>query len=143
MTCVGPAFALSSADDGAGVVHESRDMKRILVVDDDPAVRKLLEDVLPDQYAATVASNGAEALDAMRQRPPDVVVLDMVMPVMDGWSFLRAYRTQPRFAQVPVIVVSAEPTACEDGRRLGAQAGVTQPFAVDSLARALAQLVGG
>jgi two-component system, chemotaxis family, chemotaxis protein CheY len=118
-------------------------MKRILVVDDDPAVRNMLTEVLQERYAVIEASNGAEALDAMRQGPPDAVVLDMVMPVMDGWTFLRAYRTQPRFAQVPVMVVSAEPTACEDSRRLGAQACVPKPFDLDSLASALDRLVGG
>lgn len=117
-------------------------MKRILVVDDDPDVRQVLTEVLRDHYAVTVAANGAEALDAMRQGPPDAVVLDMAMPVMDGWTFLRAYRGHPRFAQVPVMVVSAEPTACEDGRRLGAQACVPKPFDLDNLASALDRLVG-
>ena len=124
---------------------QSRDgsEKRVLVVDDDPAVRKLITAVLRDHYSVTVASNGAEALESMRQRLPDAVVLDMMMPVMDGWTFLIARRDQPGYARVPVMVVSAEPTACEDGRRLGAAACMAKPFDLDRLAAAVEALVTG
>jgi two-component system chemotaxis response regulator CheY len=115
-------------------------MKRILVVDDDPAVRRLLTEMLCERYAITLASNGAEALDSIRQQPPDAVVLDMMMPVMDGWTFLSAYRRQPASAEVPVVVVSGEPSACEDGRRLGARACVPKPFDVDRLRAVVDQL---
>ncbi|SRR6266581_4050213 len=116
-------------------------MKRILVVDDDPAMRSLLMAVLQEQYVVSVATNGAEALKAMRQRPPDAIVLDMMMPVMDGWTFLKVRRQEPRDAQVPVMVVSAEPTACEDGLRLGASACVPKPVDLDSFYAAVDQLL--
>ena len=109
-------------------------VRRILVVDDERAMRELVGEILHEHYAISVATNGAEALDSIRRQPPDAVVLDMMMPVMDGWTFLAACRAQPQLARVPVIVVSAEPGACEDGRRLGARACVSKPFIVDQLA---------
>ncbi len=118
-------------------------MKRILVVDDDPSVRGLLIEVLQEQYAVSVACNGEEALEVIRQHRPDAVVLDMMMPVMDGWAFLEARRGQPLDAQVPVVVVSAEPTACAEGRRLGAAACVRKPFDLDRLYAAVSQLFDG
>jgi CheY-like chemotaxis protein len=115
-------------------------MKRILVVDDDPAVRRLLGEVLRPHYLVVMASNGQEALDSIRHRPPDGIVLDMMMPVMDGWTFLRAWRQAPYCARMPVVVVSAEPSACDEGRRLGAQACVTKPFDVNILVAAVDQM---
>ncbi|MGI9147957.1 MAG: response regulator [Chloroflexota bacterium] len=115
-------------------------MKRILVVDDDPAVRNLLTEVLQEHYIVSVATNGEEALNCIRQRRPDGVVLDMMMPIMDGWTFLRARRREPADAQVPVVVVSAEPRACEEGRRLGATACVAKPFDLERLYAAVDQL---
>ena len=103
----------------------------------------MLTEVLQECQAVIEASNGAEALDAMRQGPPDAVVLDMVMPVMDGWTFLRAYRTQPRFAQVPVMVVLAEPTACEDKSAAWGTGVRSETVRPDSLASALDQPMGG
>ncbi|MDQ6670278.1 MAG: response regulator [Chloroflexota bacterium] len=114
-------------------------MKRILVVDDDPAVRKLVTDVLCEHYAVTVAGNGAEALELVRQAPPDAILLDMMMPVMDGWTFLEVYREQSQCEQIPVVVVSAEPGAC-DGQQLGVHACVSKPFDVDRLKATVEQL---
>lgn len=115
-------------------------VKRILVVDDDPGLRDLLTEVLQEQYIVSTASNGAAALDAMRHCPPDAVVLDMMMPVMDGWTFLRACRRPPQRADVLVMVVSAEPTACQDGMQLGAQACIQKPFDVHHLTAAVERL---
>jgi CheY-like chemotaxis protein len=115
-------------------------VKRILVVDDDAAMRELLIETLQDDYVVSVASNGVEALDALQSFAPDAVVLDMVMPVMDGWTFLRVCRETPLGANVLVMVVSAEPSACQDGLRLGAQACVSKPFDIHHLSAAVRQL---
>lgn len=132
--------ALLKADATGRNATEGGGLRRILVVDDERAMRELVSEILHEQYAISVASNGAEALDSIRQQPPDAVVLDMMMPVMDGWTFLAAWRNHPRLAQVPVIVVSGEPAACEDGRRLGALACIPKPFTVDQLAAAVDHL---
>jgi two-component system chemotaxis response regulator CheY len=119
---------------------ENGSVKRILVVDDERAMRDLVTEILQDRYAVSVARNGAEALDSIRQQPPDAVVLDMMMPVMDGWTFLMQWRSQPDFARVPVIVVSAEPAACRDGARLGARGWIAKPFTIDQLSTAVEHL---
>ncbi|HEY0583495.1 MAG TPA: response regulator [Chloroflexota bacterium] len=116
-------------------------MKQILVVDDDPGVRELLRDVLSEDYAVALATNGVEAIASIRQEVPDAVVLDMMMPIMDGRSFLLACRRQPECADLRVMVVSAEPRACQDGQQLGAQACVPKPFDIDRLLKEIQRLL--
>jgi CheY-like chemotaxis protein len=83
-------------------------MPCVLVVEDQPDFRELLQVVLESEgYETMVATNGAVALDLMRNRTPDVVLLDLMMPVMDGWTFRRRQLAEPRFANVPVIAVTA------------------------------------
>ena len=67
---------------------------RLLVVDDDPTIREMLEMLLDSEgYQVATASNGADALDVLSDIHPDVILLDMKMPVMDGWEFMDRYRT--------------------------------------------------
>jgi CheY-like chemotaxis protein len=79
----------------------------VLVVDDDPAIVEFVSDALRDEgYSVITATNGATALVAVRQYQPQVVVLDMRMPVMDGWAFLAVYCGQAAI-HAPVIAISA------------------------------------
>ena len=80
--------------------------KRVLAVDDDELIRTMLSRVLSPTYDVTVARNGQEALEAIRREKPDLVVLDLRMPVMDGWQFLE--RLEAAGEDVPVVVLSAE-----------------------------------
>jgi len=83
-------------------------MTQVLVVDDDAAVLQTIVDALESEgYAVVTARNGALALERLRARRPDVVVLDLMMPVMDGWAFLPLCRVEPAGADVPVVVLSA------------------------------------
>ena len=81
----------------------------ILVVDDDHEIRESLCRVLQDEgYLAVGVSNGHEALSYLRVDPrPSAVVLDLVMPVMSGWEFLRVRQADERLASIPVVVFSA------------------------------------
>jgi CheY-like chemotaxis protein len=80
----------------------------VLVVDDDPAIRRLIIAALKrDGYDFLEAPNGREALDLMRSSKPDVVVLDLMMPVLSGWDVLRERQSDPFLTSIPVIVVSA------------------------------------
>jgi CheY-like chemotaxis protein len=80
----------------------------VLVVEDDLDVREMLEMWLQfNGYTTDVACNGREALDRAIKRRPCVVLLDLMMPVMDGWEFRRRQRADPRIADVPVVCVSA------------------------------------
>jgi CheY-like chemotaxis protein len=82
----------------------------VLVVDDDPSIRKMIVAALKRDgapYTFVEASNGRDALDTMRAENPDVVVLDLMMPVMSGWDVLRERSNDTRLREIPVIVVSA------------------------------------
>ena len=81
----------------------------ILVVDDDRSIREVIADLLRDQgYDVSVAENGAAALDVCRSRPnPDLIFLDLQMPVMDGIEFTRQKNDDPELSQVPVCVMTA------------------------------------
>src|SRR5258708_32179963 len=83
-------------------------MSYVLVVDDDPAIRGLVADALRGEgYSVDLAAHGREALDAMRARCPATVVLDLMMPVMDGFSFMEACHQEQFCDDVPIVVISA------------------------------------
>jgi DNA-binding response OmpR family regulator len=107
--------------------------KTILVVDDKANVRQLLDDYLTQQgFRVITATNGREALYAARQEGPDVILLDIMMPEMDGLQFLEHYR---REKSVPVIILTArdEETDTVVGLELGADDYVLKPFRVREL----------
>jgi CheY-like chemotaxis protein len=92
-----------SARLGGASAVEALQMKRVLVVDDEEAIRLTLAEALEDEgYAVVTAQNGAEALVQVRARPPHGIVLDLMMPVLDGWGFLKAYRAEELCAGIPV-----------------------------------------
>jgi CheY-like chemotaxis protein len=87
-------------------------MALILVVDDESAIAETLSELLRWKgYEVMTAANGQSALDAMRQRLPSIVMLDYMMPVMDGLQTLTAIRADPTLAATPVILMSAAPEA--------------------------------
>jgi CheY-like chemotaxis protein len=88
---------------------EKREDCRILVVEDDEDAREALVALLQMKgYSAAAASNGKEALDYLRQAPiPDLIILDLWMPVMDGWQFRKEQIKDPRLAKIPVVVLTA------------------------------------
>ena len=89
----------------------------VLVVDDDADLRDSLADLLRDEgYAVTLASNGREALDLLPglQRPCGIV-LDIDMPVMNGRQFYQAMRAVPAWADIPIVVLSCEPSQAPNG----------------------------
>lgn len=107
--------------------------KRILVVDDKANVRQLLQEYLSGQgYQVETAINGREALYAARHLVPDVILLDLMMPEMDGYTFLKEYR---RERTVPVIIITAreEETDTVLGLELGADDYVIKPFRMREL----------
>jgi DNA-binding response OmpR family regulator len=102
--------------------------KKILVVDDKANVRRLLQEYLNEQgYRVVTAENGRLALFAARQEHPDLIVLDIMMPEMDGYEFIRTYRQE---ANTPIILLTAkvEETDKVIGLELGADDYMTKPF---------------
>ncbi len=109
-------------------------MRRVLVVDDDPDIRTLLSESLEGEgYDVRSAENGATALRCLKARRPDVIVLDLTMPVMDGRRFREEQWRDPALAAIPVIIIST--VVPDEG--LHADAYLAKPF---SLSRLLAEL---
>jgi CheY-like chemotaxis protein len=82
---------------------------RILVIEDDDDLRDLACEALVERgYELIAAANGAEGIALLRSCPPDLVLLDLRMPVIDGWEVLRVIRTSPSLALLPVLIASAE-----------------------------------
>ena len=107
---------------------------RVLIVDDDARLRLLVSRVLGDTgYAIRAAANGAEALAFLPAWRPDVILLDLNMPIMDGRVFCLELERQPAFATIPIVVVSSEATseaACAPCRPA---AYVAKPFSPSTL----------
>jgi len=110
---------------------QKADDPRILVVEDDEDAREAMIALLQLKgYHAVPAGNGKEALDYLHRAPvPDLIILDLWMPVMDGWQFRRAQVKDPRLAQIPVIVV----TALSDRTDVDANEIIIKPVDVDHL----------
>ena len=116
-------------------------MTRVLVVEDDAAVRALLRDVLELLGCAVqLAANGWEALEHLQHGQPDLVLLDLMMPVMDGRAFGMALRRDERTVDLPIVLISCAPEAAQVGGEIGAQALLRKPFDLDALARVVEQL---
>ncbi len=119
--------------------------KTILVVDDKANMRAMVRDYLAEEnFKVVVAENGQQALYAARQEKPDLILLDIMMPQMDGYEFLRAYRKEQN---TPVILVTArlEETDKVLGLELGADDYITKPFGMRELVariRAVLRRVG-
>jgi CheY-like chemotaxis protein len=121
-------------------MNRTRDVPTILVVDDDQEIRSMIAEALAlDGHRVLTASNGQMALEQARRHHPDLIVLDLMMPVMSGWEFLEARREDPDLASVPVIVDTAFPEAQIDGAAVILQ----KPFDVDTLLATVARLHAG
>ncbi len=105
--------------------------RKILVVDDDPTMVKLINVNLKlNNYAVVEATSGEQALDVLVNEPLDLVVLDIMMPGVDGWEVLKRVRNNPETEEMPVILVTAK-TQDSDvirGWELGADEYVIKPF---------------
>jgi CheY-like chemotaxis protein len=111
----------------------------VLVVDDDPAIRGLLADALKGEgYAVDLAAHGREALEAMRARRPATVILDLMMPVMDGFTFMEACHQERLCDDVPIVVISAVQDAIERIHEVPVHACIAKPFDLDDLVRTVA-----
>lgn len=116
----------------------------ILIVDDDDEQRDLLAAVLATRgYACATAANGLEALAYLRHSAPDVslVLLDLVMPIMDGWQFLTERGEDPRLANIPVILISGRVPAPMTSAAVGLAGHVERPFDVEKLVSMIAGVV--
>lgn len=115
----------------------------VLVVDDHKDLRGILVEILEDErYEVVSASNGQEALDALRRGlRPALILLDLRMPVMDGWEFLRLRRDEPDLARIPVLALSAGTPRKAPDRSDGVVAVLPKPISADELCQAVARAI--
>jgi DNA-binding response OmpR family regulator len=121
-------------------MHPERD-RRVLVVDDDLSIQGFLADALADEeYDVRTATNGRDALAIVSEWRPDLILLDLMMPEMDGWTLRARQLTLPEAATIPVIVLSAmrDPTATMEG--LAPARIVVKPFDIDELLATIDEL---
>jgi two-component system phosphate regulon response regulator PhoB len=117
---------------------------KILVVDDDAFVRKPLESILRREgFELATASDGNECLERIEQDPPDLVVLDVMMPGPDGFETCEAIKADPRSRSIPVILLSARwgDGDRERGRSLGAADFLSKPCSPTDLVRRVRELL--
>jgi len=116
----------SHASDGA--------TPRVLVVDDDPAIRDFVGQALEEEgYEVRLAVNGQDALTTLSDWPANLIVLDLMMPTMDGWTFRDRQRESKALANIPVIVMSAARNLVGQTERLAPAAILPKPFDLDAL----------
>lgn len=111
----------------------------VLVVDDEPDIRATVSAMLEiEGYGVTEAANGADALHRVEEHPPDVILLDMRMPVLDGWGFAAELRR--RGHRTPIVVMTAARDAAHWAGEIAAAAFVAKPFGFDDLISAVEEV---
>lgn len=108
-----------------------RSKKRVLVVDDDPLVVKVLKDPLERAgYDVDTAYHGLEALKQVKERRPDLIILDILMPLLDGFKVARFLKFDQKYKDIPIIVLTSRATEGERemGKKVGANEFLCKPF---------------
>ena len=104
------------------------------MVDDDPDILEALSEILESEgFAIQQARNGQEALESLEKVSPNLILLDLMMPVMDGWEFAEKMRRRVDWSQIPVIVLSADRNIGGRARELGALGYLAKPFELSAL----------
>lgn len=118
--------------------------KLILIIEDDADLARLEAEVLESAgYRTVIAANGYEALNQLRtSEHPDLILLDMMMPVMDGWKFREEQQKLPDVASIPVVVVTADGDARAKAASIHAAGHAVKPISIDSLLDAVEQICG-
>jgi CheY-like chemotaxis protein len=111
----------------------------VLIVEDDADLREMMAQLLTlEGFQAATATNGREALDYLRKSPtPDLILLDLMMPVMDGWEFSKQQQADPAIAKVPVVVLTAVDQA--RAKAVNATAFLNKPLDFDRLLQLVRQ----
>ncbi len=118
--------------------------QHILVVEDHKPLLLGIQDVLETEgYTASIATDGVEALEAMEQASPDLIIADIMMPLLDGYTLYKRVRARPEWADIPIIFLTskAEHEDVRRGRALGVDAYITKPFDPDELLTTVSTLL--
>jgi CheY-like chemotaxis protein len=129
----------------SGRSHTLGDVRRplVLVVDDDPGVRDSLEWILTHEgYRVILAANGDAGLEVLRRDPPDVILLDEQMPVLDGWGFRATQLGRPEARDIPVVLMTGSDRVEPPSAELAPTATLAKPCGVDQLLATLERVLG-
>ncbi len=121
------------------------DRKKVMVVDDDDAILDVIRDILEDEgYRVATATNGREALDRLRgdDTRPSLILLDLMMPVMDGWAFRSEQARDPELESIPVVVLSADANVRSKADTLQVSGYLRKPVGMQELLDVLAAHCG-
>jgi len=119
--------------------------KRILVVEDQQDNRQILRDLLVSaDYEMTEAENGEEALAAVAKQRPDLILMDIQLPIMDGYEATRRIKANPEWKAIPIIVVTSYALSGDEAkaREAGCDAYVTKPISVTSFLEVVRRFLG-
>lgn len=120
-------------------------MARILIADDSSEIRQLLSAILVEAgHKVVVAGDGQKALDLMRAEPPDLLILDIMMPILDGYGVLKEMKATNLRNEVKILVLTAKASESDwvKGYKMGADHYLTKPFGSDELMAAIEGLLG-
>ena len=109
-------------------MKQNGELKKVLVIDDDDELADVVRQVLRDSgYSVATVRHGAAALELVRHISPDLILLDLTMPIMDGWSFVSQYRRSAK-ADARIVLLTGNSHAPEIAETLSADGYVTKPF---------------
>jgi two-component system cell cycle response regulator DivK len=117
---------------------------RVLLVDDYPDAREMYAEYLDfSGFAVIEAANGMEALQLAAENPPDIILMDLSLPVMDGWEATRRLKADPRTANIPVVALTGHALAgiSEGAKKAGCDAFVTKPCLPDDLVKEIRKVL--
>jgi len=123
---------------------DSANRKKVLIVDDEPGIRQLVSKILSRDYTVIEARDGEEAINAVRSQKPDIILMDMMMPKMDGLTACYAIKKDPATKGIPVVMLTAidqELNKKLSTTVMGANKYVTKPFSAQELLETIRQLV--
>lgn len=120
-------------------------LAHILVVDDDLMNLRIVEMMLGKQFQVSCVTSGAEALAFLKEQRPDLILLDLRMPQMDGFQVLEQLKAEEGYQAIPVVFLTGEedPEVRKQGLEKGALDFITKPFVKDSMLQCVSRILGG
>lgn len=120
------------------------DKKKILIADDEPNIRSLVSRMLGKDYIVIEATNGEEAIDIAKRQEPDLILMDLMMPKMDGYAACSSIKTDQATKGIPVVMLTGVTHELNKSfaREMGADGYLSKPFNTDELLRQVKQALG-